>query len=315
MARRGWSKKISTFYPQKYVIQAASRADRRDTCLEQTSETLKRQLRPCHQTTCQPMMHAPSKVPTRQTSTRRPPAASNKANDNSSIAWVGPDNVTAFVRCLRLLDLNKRDGWPSITTATFAARSNLQTRIRCTEWCLYFLFEIWDPSYTKDKLRPFFPPQAPLQSLNLRAALFRGLTDLKKSGVLGREVTLRKTMLDECKGDKFEEVLYAIAMIVVRKQAKTRRDSSLNLALADSLNKSQQDALLPLVIAHRHAMAKQVNQRKAGQQQTTKYESYLAHQRQALNDRKKLLEWSLEVPVVRDAGECLLKAISWRSKP
>ena len=258
-------------------------------------------------------MHAPSKVPTRHSSTRRPRAASNKANDESSIAWVGPDNVTAFVRCLRLLYLSKKDDWPSITTATFAARSNLQTRIRCTEWSLYRLFEIWDLSYTKDKLRPFFPPQAPLQSLNLRAALFRGLTDLKKNGLLGREITLRKTMLDDCKGDKFEEVLYAFAMTVLRKQANTRGDSSLNLALADSLNKGKQDALLPLVIVHRQAVARQIDQRKVVQQQISKYEGNLADQRQALNDRKKLLEWSLEVPVVADAGEYHMKAIWGRS--
>ena len=57
------------------------------------------------------------------------------------------------------------------------------------------------------KLQPFFPPLEPLQSLNLRAALYRSLNELKKNGVLGRESVLRKTMLDECKGDKFYEIL------------------------------------------------------------------------------------------------------------
>ncbi len=68
---------------------------------------------------------------------------------------------------------------------------------------------------SSQKLQPFFPALEPLQSLNLRAALFRCLDQAKKNGVLGRDTVLRKTMLDECKGDRLEEVL-AVFSIAVR---------------------------------------------------------------------------------------------------
>jgi len=54
--------------------------------------------------------------------------------------------------------------------------------------------------------------------VNLRAALLRQLTDLKKDGALGPTVILRKTMMDECKGDKFEELLATFSMIVLKKR-------------------------------------------------------------------------------------------------
>jgi hypothetical protein len=112
------------------------------------------------------------------------------------------------------------------------------------------------------KLQPFFPPLEPLQSLNLRAALFRMLSELKKSGVLGRETVLRKTMLDECKGDKFTEVLVIFSSAVV-KQVMLRKNTGqyqrppVSMALASSALRSPRDraALVPLTLAHRGAIA------------------------------------------------------------
>lgn len=67
--------------------------------------------------------------------------------------WVSPSNVNTFVRCLRLLDFHLRDDWPNVSEQLFSAKclqQNLQQRVKCVEWSLYRLFEIWDPSYTKD---------------------------------------------------------------------------------------------------------------------------------------------------------------------
>ncbi|KAF7509227.1 hypothetical protein GJ744_008287 [Endocarpon pusillum] len=187
--------------------------------------------------------------------------------------WAGPSNIVAFLRCLRLLDLDLLDDWPVIHKELFsvkAAQPNLQQRVKCVEWSLYRLFETWDPTYTKDKLRPFFPPLAPLQSINLRAALYRGLTELKKNGILGKEVILRKTMLDECKGDKLEEVLRVFTMAILRKEA-CRRLHSVSptptryvevLTAPEDLSIEQRQRLLPLVLAHRINLKKQLNERR-----------------------------------------------------
>lgn len=106
------------------------------------------------------------------------------------------------------------------------------------------------------KLQPFFPPLEPLQSINLRAALFRCLNDLKKNGVLGREAILRKTMLDECKGEKFEELLVTFSALVLRRKIVARRRShaipiAQTLGTTDSINSTDSRAILPLTLAHR----------------------------------------------------------------
>jgi hypothetical protein len=66
-------------------------------------------------------------------------------------AWQGPSNITTFVRCLRLLDLDQLSDWPDITENVFtskAAQQNLQGRIKAVEWGLYRLFELYDPKET-----------------------------------------------------------------------------------------------------------------------------------------------------------------------
>jgi hypothetical protein len=110
------------------------------------------------------------------------------------------------------------------------------------------------------KLGPFFPPLEPLQAKNLRNALYRSLDALKKDGILGREAVLRKTMLEECKGDKFFELLALFSGIVLKKALASRpKDRGVSavaskLATASTLSSEQQQSLLPLAIAHKAAL-------------------------------------------------------------
>ena len=75
--------------------------------------------------------------------------------------------------------------------------------------------------------------------MNLRAALFRVLSDLKKNGDLGRESILRKSMLDDCKGDKFDELLALFSTAVLRKSlAGTVEDNvALRLSMAEGVTR------------------------------------------------------------------------------
>ncbi|CAD0081659.1 unnamed protein product [Aureobasidium vineae] len=182
---------------------------------------------------------------------------------------VSPSNISLFVSNLRLLNLDQRQDWPDITIQTFDTKDALQNqkkRVSCVEWSLYRLFEIWDRETTRDKLQPFFPPLEPIQSLNLRAALFRCLNDLKKNDVLGREATLRKTMLDDCKGDKFEEVLLLFSAAVVRKHllsTRRKQPSSIarNIALSRNIDKRDLSSIAPLSMAYRASLAKTLQSR------------------------------------------------------
>ncbi|KAG9781153.1 hypothetical protein KCU88_g3567, partial [Aureobasidium melanogenum] len=109
------------------------------------------------------------------------------------------------------------------STSTSTAKVTTQnappstSRVKAIEWCLYRLFEILNPEETRAKLAAYFPPTTPSHSLNLRAALYKWLTELKKDGSLPREMVLRKTMLDEGKGEKFDELMARFAMFVVRR--------------------------------------------------------------------------------------------------
>ena len=70
-----------------------------------------------------------------------------------------PSNAAVFVTNLRLLDLDHRKDWPSITAQTLSTKDvqqNQKTRIRCVEWALYRLFEIWDPEETQN-VRSSYP--------------------------------------------------------------------------------------------------------------------------------------------------------------
>ncbi|KAF1350792.1 HAUS augmin-like complex subunit 6 N-terminus-domain-containing protein [Delphinella strobiligena] len=192
-------------------------------------------------------------------------AASNRAPPNfpskpsQKVNLIAASNVSLFLSNLRLLDLDRLPDWPNITAKIFDtkdASQNQKRRISCVEWILFRLFQILDPETTRDKLQPFFPPLEPLQSINLRAALFRCLNDLKKNGLLGREAVLRKTMLDECKGEKFEELLVTFsALILRRKIVASKRSHAIPIAQAlgttDSINSTDARAILPLTLAHR----------------------------------------------------------------
>src|SRR5690242_9928153 len=108
------------------------------------------------------------------------------------------------------------------------------------------------------KLKPFFPPLDQVQSINLRAALLRSLELAKKSGALGRDAIVRKTMLDECRGERLEEVLSAFSSAVLKhviaEELATSGEHSalaLGLALEDRDYKSANTDLNIMVLAHK----------------------------------------------------------------
>lgn len=92
--------------------------------------------------------------------------------------------------------------------------------------------------------------------MNLRAALFRVLSDLKKNGDLGKETILRKSMLDDCKGEKFDELLAVFSTAVLRKALTASTDAgqlnpALRLSLANGITPDDYQLMLPLILAHR----------------------------------------------------------------
>ena len=143
------------------------------------------------------------------------------------------------------------------------------------------------------KLRPFFPPLEPLQSLNLRAALYRCLNELKKNGVLGRESVLRKTMLDECKGEKFFEILALFSAAVLKKvlasQDGNRKNAPIarKLATATTLSSDAQRSLLPLAIAHKAALVNVLRRKEEKRARFAQFETTLDLKAKDINRRMR----------------------------
>ena len=192
----------------------------------------------------------------------------HKRTKSAPRVTLGPVPSSLFLTNLRLLNLDTLADWPSITPSTFS-NVDARARIKAAEWSLYQLFRLYDPAVTAEKLQPFFPPLEPLQSINLRAALYRCLDGLKKNGILGRDVVLRKTMLDECAGDKFWEVCVAFSAIVVRKKVVGKRGKSglgrpvaQAMGTAQGLGKGEREALVPLMVAHRVSLSRNLSERQ-----------------------------------------------------
>ncbi|KAK3051790.1 hypothetical protein LTR09_007090 [Extremus antarcticus] len=214
----------------------------------------------------------------------------------NSLRPAGSSTVSLFVINLRLLDLDLYQDWPNITVSSFS-NQDARTRIKSTEYALYQLFRLYDPATTAEKLQPFFPPLEPLQSVNLRAGLFRCLNELKKSGVLAKDTVLRKTMLDDCQGDKFWEVCLGFSAVVLRKRmaekkrrSKTRQVGGHGVAekvgAAQSVSRSQRGSMLPLAIAHRAALGKVLEKKQEKKQVYGRLYDLLAGKEDELVQRK-----------------------------
>ncbi|RJE27010.1 hypothetical protein PHISCL_00595 [Aspergillus sclerotialis] len=208
-------------------------------------------------------------------------------------SWSTSSHLVVFIRNLRLLQLDQQEEWPNINLRTLSASSqNQRQRVKAIEWALYHLFAIWDPAGTQDKLRPFFPPLEPMQSVNLRAALFRAFSELKKNGELGRETIVRKTMLDDCKGEKFDELLAVFSTAVLRKVlTATSDDGPLNPAIklytAKGLTPEEYQLIVPLILAHRVSLGGMGERRARVRGTHEKFSELLDEKKTQLESRSK----------------------------
>jgi hypothetical protein len=84
---------------------------------------------------------------------RIPPVAGGDGNINGTEPIPPPSFAELFLTNLRLLDFDLLPDWPDITSRTIStkdANQNQKQRIRCVEWALFRLFELWDPAEARD---------------------------------------------------------------------------------------------------------------------------------------------------------------------
>lgn len=117
------------------------------------------------------------------------------------------------------------------------------------------------------------------------------LTDLKKNGDLGKETILRKSMLDDCKGEKFEELLAVFSTNVLRRvlggsRAEDQLNPALRLSLAGGVSAEDYSQLaLPLLLAHRVSIAQSDERRTRVQGTLDRFSEVLDSKQVQLDQR------------------------------
>ncbi|OHW95318.1 hypothetical protein CSPAE12_06064 [Colletotrichum incanum] len=243
----------------------------------------------------------------------------------SSIAPIAPSiasslvsttHVSLFLTNLRLLDFPSYPDWPDFDAQTFSVQKK---RIHCVEWTLYQLFVLWDPEEARNKLQPFFPPRDHVQSLNLRAALLRSLDQAKKNGVLGRDAVVRKTMLDECKGERLEEVLAVFSSAVLKKivaqVSEAEREYpavAQQLALEHRGYSAERTELITLALAHRASITNAMRRKDDARKQYHDLAELLALKERGIVRRKEEIKAAGELSKNRDVPDDI-KLDTWRT--
>lgn len=154
------------------------------------------------------------------------------------------------------------------------------------------------------KLDPFFPPTEQVQSLNLRAALLRSLEAVKKNGFLGRDAVVRKTMLDECRGERLEEVLATFSFAVVRKVVTERTEEggkypalAQSLAMENRGYTGDRTELAVLKLAHQAALSKALREKSDARALYGDFADLLGLKKRSIARRRE------QVKAVKDKGE------------
>ncbi|GAW12095.1 hypothetical protein ANO14919_014530 [Xylariales sp. No.14919] len=237
-------------------------------------------------------------------STLTAPQTSTPLINKSPQIPICTSNVLLFLTNLRLLDLDLEPDWPDITPATFSAKDAVggqKKRIQCVEWALYQLFSLWDHNDAQNKLRPFYPPAEQVQSINLRAALVRSLEAAKKNGVLGRDVLIRKTMLDECKGERLEEVLSVFSSAVLKKLVAERALNSgpeYRPTISESISlenwgyTGDRTELNGLLLAHKASLRSILGKKRAAREKYRDFGDLLAVKERGIARRREQAEHS-----------------------
>ncbi|EWC47209.1 hypothetical protein DRE_03328 [Drechslerella stenobrocha 248] len=161
---------------------------------------------------------------------------------------------------LRLLDLPQQSDLP-INAEVFSLGKN---KSRAFEHIVYHIFNRYDPVETKSRFSGAWPIYEPAQSKTFRAAAINWLGDLKKTSTLHSAVTIRKSMFDECQGDRYEELLLALSTMALRKVVEREPNGIVGNPLAFDEAVSLQpnaDTMSALSIAYQSSLRNMLQRR------------------------------------------------------
>lgn len=115
------------------------------------------------------------------------------------------------LRLLGIVDNVKKNHEFDLSESSIAS---LQHKTKAFEFIIYYLCSLHDPDSS-----PFsrcWPVYDSIQSKEFRQLAYKWLLQLKEQGFLGTSVVLRKSMLEEVKGERYLELLLALSSLVLR---------------------------------------------------------------------------------------------------
>ncbi|KAA8893814.1 HAUS augmin-like complex subunit 6 N-terminus-domain-containing protein [Sphaerosporella brunnea] len=180
--------------------------------------------------------------------------------------------VSLLLTNLRLLDYDF-DAFP-INPDVFTSLTN---KGKAFEHIIYHLYNTFDPEDCAQKLQGCWPVYEPAQARELRNVTFKWLEDLKKSGRLGG-VLVRRTTLDDCCGQRYEELLLALSTMVLRDMIESGGYPGYITSTAYHQATSTQPSpfyLTPLTIAHRYALGSIIETRRQAREKWEMFERLL----------------------------------------
>ncbi|KAJ3333376.1 hypothetical protein HDU76_008820 [Blyttiomyces sp. JEL0837] len=98
----------------------------------------------------------------------------------------------------------------------FVSRTNGSADPKVVEAVLCFLFNKMDPDATKEMFRHCWPILERSQSREFRNVATKALETMKKDGRLSSNLLIRKSMFEECRGERYDQAMLALSTAALK---------------------------------------------------------------------------------------------------
>ncbi|KAF3938921.1 hypothetical protein ABW19_dt0200737 [Dactylella cylindrospora] len=194
--------------------------------------------------------------------------------------------VSLLLTNLRLLDLPNHPDLP-ITEETFSLGRN---KSKAFEHIVHHIFNRYDPVECKSRFAGNWPIYEPAQSKNFRAAAIAWLTDLKKTGALHNAVIIRKSMFDDCQGERYEELLLSLSAMALKRVVERENSEEIGSSIAFEEALSSQpdmDTTNILNLAYQHSLKNTLQHRFVEKQKWFLASRRLEERDQLVSDKEQ----------------------------
>lgn len=127
------------------------------------------------------------------------------------------------------------------------------------------------------------------------------MTELKKGGALGLEFVVRKSLFDDCKGERFEQALYLFSAAVLQREllreciskTSSKPNPTLMLCTSTTLQEEQKQILQPLILAYESSIRTKLNLKHEGKVRFQELLALLEDEKRTVQQRELIVEGAL----------------------